>query len=818
MLSRSVFRFGSHAIDLRARTLRSERGDVPLEPKVFDCLAYLIEHRDRAVGRDELISAVWGKADVSDAMLGQAVLKARRAIGDDGRAQGAIRTVPRFGYQWVAPVEADADPEVLPAVALPAIAPEPACVDDEPPMDTPLRDTAPDDTGPAPAVAVPPTRRPRRRIAIAVAAAMLLAAAAILMVLRPPPQASAVATGAVPQPRAGRVVLVLPMHVRSPIADDAWLRLGLLALVEESLRDVPGIAPMAADAAIAAAGTNDAPADVAALRARTRAGVVVASEAQHRGTGWTMSATVDDHGTVQQVEAEGADAVGTAAALADRIRQVLDPRSGGRERRSTDPAVRDLAARMQAALYAGRSSQALELADGAPAALAGTPDIAALRAQALLNLHRYEPMEAALGVLSLAPEAHWRATALMLRAKSAVERRQTDAALRDLRTAIDLLDPAGDRPLLARALSGLGLTQLQKGDFDAAEASLLRARMTVEPAQQPLDMARSDQNLGIIAVGRGRYDEATAMFRRAADTFAAFGMVEAEAAAAFNAGVADLQRLDYAAALAAARRAGRLGAAIETGELSRQSGLLEAEAMAQSGLWAAADERYATIGQAAAEASAARAGARLGRAALALERGDPRSAAALLEAAAADDDGDPRLRLRTAALRLRLATAVGDRAGGAALAARDDLREPPREAGSEDGLIARIARAQWLASGNAPDAVAAFDAALALARRIGSPMAIRDAAVAYARFRLARGELDDARTLAALVAPYATQDFECARTVFDVARAGGDELAARRHADAARRLAGERPFDSGAAVADAGTAAGPRRQADAAHP
>jgi hypothetical protein len=35
----------------------------------------------------------------------QAILKARRAVGDTGEEQRAIRTIPRFGYRWVAATE-----------------------------------------------------------------------------------------------------------------------------------------------------------------------------------------------------------------------------------------------------------------------------------------------------------------------------------------------------------------------------------------------------------------------------------------------------------------------------------------------------------------------------------------------------------------------------------------------------------------------------------------------------------------------------------------------------------------------------------------
>src|SRR4029077_14223452 len=57
------------------------------------------------VGRDELIAAVWGRTETGDGTLGQTVLAARRALEDTGKEQHAIRTVFRFGYHWVAPVE-----------------------------------------------------------------------------------------------------------------------------------------------------------------------------------------------------------------------------------------------------------------------------------------------------------------------------------------------------------------------------------------------------------------------------------------------------------------------------------------------------------------------------------------------------------------------------------------------------------------------------------------------------------------------------------------------------------------------------------------
>src|SRR5690606_11684509 len=48
------FRFNDFELDALARELRSGGDVVALPLKSFECLVYLLEHRERAVGRDEL--------------------------------------------------------------------------------------------------------------------------------------------------------------------------------------------------------------------------------------------------------------------------------------------------------------------------------------------------------------------------------------------------------------------------------------------------------------------------------------------------------------------------------------------------------------------------------------------------------------------------------------------------------------------------------------------------------------------------------------------------------------------------------------------
>lgn len=108
----NVYRFSGFELDCRTRELRRNGKPVAMPARCFECLEYLIAQRARAVSRDELAQAVFGRNNVSDAQLGQVVLRARRVVGDDGQHQHLIRTVPRFGFHWVGEVrESDSPPE-----------------------------------------------------------------------------------------------------------------------------------------------------------------------------------------------------------------------------------------------------------------------------------------------------------------------------------------------------------------------------------------------------------------------------------------------------------------------------------------------------------------------------------------------------------------------------------------------------------------------------------------------------------------------------------------------------------------------------------
>lgn len=100
-----IYRFEQVELDTQRLELRVNGVEESLEPQVFSVLAYLVEHRDRVVSKDEVLEQVWKTPYVSDSALASRIMAARRAVGDDGREQRLIRTVQRRGYRFVGDVE-----------------------------------------------------------------------------------------------------------------------------------------------------------------------------------------------------------------------------------------------------------------------------------------------------------------------------------------------------------------------------------------------------------------------------------------------------------------------------------------------------------------------------------------------------------------------------------------------------------------------------------------------------------------------------------------------------------------------------------------
>jgi TolB-like protein/Tfp pilus assembly protein PilF len=107
------FCFENQELDSDRRELRRGLELVAVEPQVFDLLLYLVQNRQRVVSKDDLIATIWGGRIVTDSTLTSRINAARKAVGDSGRAQRLIRTIPRKGIRFVGDVREPAPTAIL---------------------------------------------------------------------------------------------------------------------------------------------------------------------------------------------------------------------------------------------------------------------------------------------------------------------------------------------------------------------------------------------------------------------------------------------------------------------------------------------------------------------------------------------------------------------------------------------------------------------------------------------------------------------------------------------------------------------------------
>lgn len=97
--------------------LRGDQGEVRLNPKTLHVLLVLLDAGDQGVAREALLDQVWGENYPSDGVVSRAMADLRAAFGEKAGEQKYIRTLPKFGYQFVAshsPVDATAASKVEP--------------------------------------------------------------------------------------------------------------------------------------------------------------------------------------------------------------------------------------------------------------------------------------------------------------------------------------------------------------------------------------------------------------------------------------------------------------------------------------------------------------------------------------------------------------------------------------------------------------------------------------------------------------------------------------------------------------------------------
>jgi TolB-like protein/DNA-binding winged helix-turn-helix (wHTH) protein/Flp pilus assembly protein TadD len=106
-LVQPTYVFESFRLDAQHRVLLRANGEpIPLAPKVFDTLLYLVERPGQLVGKRELLEAIWPHVVVEENNLNQTISQLRRALGERPDERRFIVTEPGRGYRFVAVVSA----------------------------------------------------------------------------------------------------------------------------------------------------------------------------------------------------------------------------------------------------------------------------------------------------------------------------------------------------------------------------------------------------------------------------------------------------------------------------------------------------------------------------------------------------------------------------------------------------------------------------------------------------------------------------------------------------------------------------------------
>lgn len=757
------YRFGEYELDLATRELRLRNEAVALPARVFECLTFLIEHRDRAVSRDELVQAVFGRADVSDAQLAQIVLRARRAVGDDGHEQRSIRTVPRYGFRWLLDTQVDHA------------------------EDEPVADERSETVQPLPASAASPVvvRRLRPWAWTTIALGVLgLVLVGWLWQRNPNALPSPPALTAPPH-ASSRTIVVLPTVVEA--SDDvAWVRLGLMDFVADRLHRA-GLPVLSSESVLGVLREQTSKDDAGSLRRATRASWIVDSQARRVQGQWEVALTAtDDDGVRQRGRASHADLLEAARLAVDRLSPALGGSLSPAE--LAEPALAERLQRARAAMLANEIETARRILLEAPELQRSQPRLQYQLARVDFRAGEYQRGLAILDE-ALASEESRRDplfNARLLNARGAMLIRLDRYA--EAKSAYDQvirLIGNGRHPAeLGQALSGRAVAYSLQKRYDLALADLGQARVQLANMGDALAVARVDANLGILEFDRQRPAHALPYLEKAAEDFKAMGAVNELATARKVLMGVYLALLRTDAALAESDRAWAMLPRVRDPSQRADLILGRAEVLIVSGRLREAG-RLLEMPEAALAVPADYGRRDYLRVDLARRAGENPRAIAMADSAlrAWPSESNPRLRAWTAFRREQAAL-------GADLASSKNAIAP-----SGDLLPDRLVQASLRrARGDMAGADKTYREAIALSEQAGIPEETAIAVDAYASWLLERGRTAEAGALIGRVAPWAEHDFDMAVLQVRLLRAMGLRAPWQQAFDRARQLAGERPI------------------------
>lgn len=201
-----AYEFGEFRLELGKRLLRSRDGNtMPLTPRVFDTLLYMVEHHDIVLDKERIMEAVWPDSIVEENNLTQNISTLRRILGETPGSHSYIVTVPGRGYRFVADVRSSGDASVKDGA------------NGQPSMQPALLSVAPEPQPDKPSTSL------LRRSAIVAALLILGSAAAFFLWQRPSRSADRTTGTALPE----KSIAVLPFDNLSDDKQNAYFAVGV---------------------------------------------------------------------------------------------------------------------------------------------------------------------------------------------------------------------------------------------------------------------------------------------------------------------------------------------------------------------------------------------------------------------------------------------------------------------------------------------------------------------------------------------------------------------------------------------------------------
>ena len=117
--------FGSFYLDLTGCRLLQGTRAIPLRPKTWAVLRYLVERPSMLVTKDELFDALWPDVAVTPDTLNKSISELRAAFEDDSQAPRFIETAHRLGFRFIAEARPVAAADQVPVGVSPFSRPEP---------------------------------------------------------------------------------------------------------------------------------------------------------------------------------------------------------------------------------------------------------------------------------------------------------------------------------------------------------------------------------------------------------------------------------------------------------------------------------------------------------------------------------------------------------------------------------------------------------------------------------------------------------------------------------------------------------------------